>query len=107
MAAATLCQQQQQRGLGFPHPGVACLLVLGRVAAASVWNMLANFVGLCVTPVTWLAEVHLQHPFLGVQTGPTGHGSPSLLLTLKGSLCYVLRRVCSEASLACSVMQLW
>ena len=73
MAAATL-GQQQQRGLD-SLPGLARLLVVGRVAAATFWNMLADFVGLGMAPVTWLAEVHSQHPSLCVQTAADGNRS--------------------------------
>ena len=76
-AAATLCQQQQQRGLdSLPRP--ARLLVVSRVAAATFWHMLAEFIGLGMAPVTWLADVHSQHPFMGVQTA--ADGSRSLVL---------------------------
>ena len=55
-----LGQQQQPRGLD-SLPGPARLLVVGRVAAATFWDMLAGFVGLGLAPLTWLAEVHSIH----------------------------------------------
>ena len=66
MAAATLGQQKQQLGLD-SLPGPARLSVVSRGAAATYWDMLADLIGLGMAPVTWLAEVHSQHPFMGVQ----------------------------------------
>ena len=80
MVAATLGQkqQQQQRGLDHSLPGPARLLVVSRVAVATFWDMLADFIGLgTMAPVTWLAEVHSQHPFMGVQTAADGSRSLS------------------------------
>ena len=80
MVAATLGpqqQQQQQRSL-YSLPGPTRMLVVNRVAVATLWDMLADFVGLGLAPVTWLAEVHTQHPFMGVQTA--ADGSRSLVL---------------------------
>ena len=78
LMVATTLGQQQQRGLD-SVPGPARLLVVSRVAVATFWDMLADFiVGLGMAPVTWLAEVHSQHPFMGVQTA--ADGSRSLVL---------------------------
>jgi hypothetical protein len=74
MVATTLNAQDQHRGLQ-SLPGPAQLQVVCRVAAATFWDMLADFVGLGLAPVTWLAEVHSQHPFLGVQTAADGRRS--------------------------------
>ena len=74
MVAATLNRNDQHRGLqSLPWP--AQLQVVCRVAAATFWDMLADYVGLGLTPVTWLAEVHSQHPFLGVHTAADGRRS--------------------------------
>jgi hypothetical protein len=43
-------------------PGPARLLIVGRVAAATFWDMLADFVGLGLAPASGMAEVHSQHP---------------------------------------------
>ena len=48
------------------------LQVVRPVAIATFWDMRADFVGLGLAPVTWLAEVHPQHPFMGVQTAADG-----------------------------------
>jgi hypothetical protein len=77
MVAATLGPQQQQRSL-HSLPRHARMLVVNRVAVATFWDMLADFVGLGLAPVTWLAEVHTQHPFMGVQIA--ADGSRSLVL---------------------------
>ena len=75
MVATTLADRHQQhRGL-HSLPGPAQLQVVCRVAAATFWDMLADYVGLGMTPVTWLAEVHSQHPFLGVQLAADGRRS--------------------------------
>lgn len=80
MVAATLGQEQQQQPQRGLHllPGPARMLVVNRVAVATFWDMLADFVGLSLAPVTWMAEVHSQHPFMGVQTA--ADGSRSLVL---------------------------
>ena len=54
------------------------MLVVSRVAVAIFWDMLADFIGLGMAPVTWLAEVHSQHPCMRVQTA--ADGSCSLVL---------------------------
>ena len=75
MVATTMADRHQQhRGL-HSLPGPAQLQVVCRVAAATFWDMLADYVGLGMTPVTWLAEVHSQHPFLGVQLAADGRRS--------------------------------
>ena len=58
--------------------GPARLLVVSRVAVATFWDMLADFIGLGMAPVTWMAEVHSQHPFMGVHIA--ADGSRSLVL---------------------------
>ena len=59
MVATTLNAADQQQHRGLPSlPGPAQLQVVSRVAAATFWDMLADFVGLGLSPVTWLAEVH-------------------------------------------------
>jgi len=77
MAASALAAQEQQHQPRSLHslPGPARLLIVGRVAAATFWDMLADFVGLGLAPASWLAEVHSQHPFLGVQQAADGSRS--------------------------------
>jgi hypothetical protein len=77
MAASALAAQKQQHQPRSLHslPGPARLLIVGRVAASTFWDMLADFVGLGLAPSSWLAEVHSQHPFLGVQQAADGSRS--------------------------------
>ena len=43
-----------------------------RVAVATFWDYLADFVGLKLCPVTWLAELTEEHPFLHAVSQPAG-----------------------------------
>ena len=42
------------------------LLLAGKVAVATFWDMLQDFVGLKLCPLEWLQHVPSQHPFLAV-----------------------------------------
>ena len=53
----------------FGFPPWASTSVSGESCGYSyIWDMLADFIGLGMAPVTWLAEVPSQHPFMDVQT---------------------------------------
>jgi hypothetical protein len=56
-------------------PVLAQLLIAKKVAAATFWDMLADYVNLKLCPIEWLSAVHSQHPFLGVHIHPDGQRS--------------------------------
>jgi len=56
------------------------LCITKRVAIATFWDMLADFVGLRLCPGEWLTQIDAQHPFLGV------------LMDAEGNMSLVLRR---------------
>lgn len=62
-----------------PPPLPQRIPVACRVAVAGFWDMLADFVGLGLWPVDWLADVSDTHPFLKVVV-PSGPGSRTLRL---------------------------
>ena len=52
-------------------PPAARVLVASKVAVASFWDLLQDYVGMGTCPEGWL-EVGNAHPFLRVSTGPDG-----------------------------------
>jgi hypothetical protein len=47
-----------------PPPLPQRIPIASRVAAATFWDMLQDFVGLGLAPAPWLADVTADHPFL-------------------------------------------
>jgi hypothetical protein len=50
------------------------LQIACRVAVATFWDMLVDFVGVGLSSPVWLLEVDSTHPFLHVVLDAEGHG---------------------------------
>ena len=54
------CQREQRP----PPPAAQRIAAASRVAQASFWDYVQDFLSLGLAPVTWTAEVTVGHPFI-------------------------------------------